>query len=228
MAAIASTSVLLAAQEPSAVLVRGGTFRMGTAASAIPELRRRYNVNFPGAFEDEVPDRVVTVGSFRLDRFEVTNAGFAAFAANHAFPPDKANHPVVNVTWQQARAYCASVGGRLPSEAEWEYAARSGRDDEFPWGDEPPSPARANYAASGIGDTRPVGSYAPNAAGLYDMAGNVWEWTADAWNGRPGGEERRVIRGASFAGGIVNLRTRWRDSHVVTNAVAFVGFRCAY
>jgi formylglycine-generating enzyme required for sulfatase activity len=242
---------------------------MGTASSAVPELKRKYNLNFPGVFEEEVPDHAVTVSDFRMDRYEVTNARFAEFVAGHPewsrakiparlhnghylefwkdgkFPPAKADHPVVFVTWHAAQSFCQWAGGRLPTEAEWEYAARSGGDREFSWGDEPPSKERANYEASGIDDTRPVGSYPPNPLGLYDLAGNVWEFALDAWKaGYPaepqtdpwiGGalpkdlltvEGRRVLRGASFGGGAANLRTRWRDSHEVTNAVGFVGFRC--
>ena len=258
-------------QDEGTVLVRGGTFRMGTAASAIPALKRRYNVSFPGVFEDEVPDHAVTVGDFRIDRFEVTNARFSEFVVRHPewsraqispqlrnghylehwtdgrLPSGKADHPVVYVTWHAAQALCRWAGGRLPTEAEWEYAARAARDQEFPWGGEPPSARRANYSASRVADTRPVGSYPRNPLGLYDMAGNVWEFALDEWrSGYPaepqtdpivGGavptdpvtvQGRRVLRGASFGGGDVNLRTRWRDSHEVKNAVAFVGFRCAY
>src|SRR5262249_7554692 len=161
--------------------------------------------------------------------------------------PGRENHPVRYVTWHAAQAFCTWSGGRLPTEAEWEYAARGVRDREFPWGDEPPSAHHANYSASRIGDTQPVGAYPPNPFGLYDLAGNVWEFTLDAWRpGYPsegqvdpvvGGaiagdlrsvQGRRVIRGGSFGAAPVNLRTRWRDSHEVSNAVAFVGFRCAY
>lgn len=253
------------------VSVRGGTFRMGIAADSIPELRRRYEVTFPGVFENEAPAHTVTLGDFRLDRHEVTNAEFAEFVAEQpewgraALAPDRHNgrylehwkdghdpagagdHPVVFVTWHAAMAFCQWQGGRLPTEAEWEYAARAGGDAEFPWGDEPPPPERANYAASGHRGTRPVGSYPPNPFGLYDLAGNVWEFLLDedgAYSkgaqqdpvaGGPvapqavgGVQGRRIVRGASFGGGTVNLRTRWRDSHPVTNAVEFVGFRCAY
>jgi len=253
------------------VLVRGGTFRMGTATAAIPLLKRRYNVSFPGAFEGEVPVHVVTVGTFRIDPFEVTNARFFEFVVRNAewsrvqispqlhnghylehwtngtFPSGKADHPVVYITWHAAQAFCRWAGGRLPTEAEWEYAARAARDGEFPWGDDPPSAQLANYSASLVGDTRSVGSYPPNPLGLYDMAGNVWEFVLDEWkSGYPaepqrdpivGGavpmdlvsvQGRRVLRGGSYGGGDVNLRTRWRDSHEVKNAVAFVGFRCAY
>jgi len=268
---VLATSVGVVSQQDGTVLVQGGTFRMGTASSELPELKRRYSVSFPGVFEDEVPDHAVTVSDFRMDRHEVTNARFADFVARHpewsraqipallhngrylehwenGQPPlAKASHPVVNVTWHAAQAFCLEAGGRLPTEAEWEYAARAGRDLEFPWGDEPPSTLRANYAAGRVNDTVAVGSYPPNPSGLYDMAGNVWEFTLDAW--KPGYsadpqtdpivggaipsdlrtvQGRRVLRGASFGGGVVNLRTRWRDSHEVLNAVAFVGFRCAY
>jgi formylglycine-generating enzyme required for sulfatase activity len=258
-------------QDEGTVLVRGGTFRMGTGVSAIPELKRRYKVNFPGAFEDEVPEHAVTVSDFRLDRFEVTNARFFEFVARHPAwsraqispqlhsghylehwtdgrpPVGKADHPVVYVTWHAAQAFCSWAGGRLPTEAEWEYAARAAGDQEFPWGGEHPSAQRANYSASRVGDTQPVGSYPPNPLGLYDMAGNVWEFALDEWKSGYAAEPqqdpivggavptdlltvqgRRVLRGGSFDGGDVNLRTRWRDSHEVKNAVAFVGFRCAY
>jgi formylglycine-generating enzyme required for sulfatase activity len=115
-------------------------------------------------------------------------------------------------------------------------------------GNRPPSADKANYGESGRGGTSPVGSYAPNRLGLYDVAGNVWELVLDEWqpayidraqtNPMAGGvvgddklrsvAGRRVLRGGSYDGGVVNLRTRWRDSHEVTNAKAFVGFRCAY
>jgi formylglycine-generating enzyme len=265
------TNACAVSPQDGTALVRGGTFRMGTASSELPELKRRYAVSFPGVFEDEVPDHAVTVGDFRMDRYEVTNARFSEFVVRHPewsraqipsqlhnghylehwkdgkLPSAKANHPVVYVTWHAAQTFCLWAGGRLPTEAEWEYAARAGRDQEFPWGDAPPSAQRANYSAGRLDDTRPVGSYPPNPLGLYDLAGNVWEFTLDAWkpgySAEPqtdpvmGGavpsdlrtvQGRRVLRGASFGGGPVNLRTRWRDSHEVSNAVAFVGFRCAY
>ena len=275
--ALVAVGILLAthagvvSQQDGAVLVRGGTFRMGTASSELGKLKRSYAVSFPGVFEDEVPDHAVSVGDFRMDRYEATNARFAEFVVTHpewnraqipsqlhnghylehwtdGKPPSaKADHPVRYVTWHAAQTFCQWAGGRLPTEAEWEYAARAGRHQEFPWGDELPSVQRANYSAGRVDDTTPVGSYPPNPFGLYDMAGNVWEFTLDAWKPGYSAEPRtdpviggavpsdlrsvhgrRVLRGGSFGGGAVNLRTRWRDSHEVLNAVAFVGFRCAY
>jgi formylglycine-generating enzyme required for sulfatase activity len=247
----AAPSASLAIEPGDTVLIKGGTFLMGTPAARIPELKRRYGVSFPGVFEDEVPDRTVTVATLRIDAHEVTNARFAEFVKarpewgpgrlspeghnghylehwkDGRVPAGQEQHPVVFVTWAAAQAFCEWAGGRLPSEAEWELAARAGDGREFPWGDEPASPARANYGASKVGGTRPVGSYAANPLGLFDLAGNVWEFTSDAWPGAAG-SRRRAIRGGSFGGAPVNLRTRWRDSHEEDNAVPFVGFRCAY
>ena len=178
---------------------------LGTAAAAIDGLKRDYGISRPGAFETEVPARRITLGDFRLDRHEVTNRRFAAFLADNpawrpdrlapelhngdypagwrgdGFPAEKAEHPVVNVTWHAAAALCEWSGGRLPTEAEWEYAARCGDDREFPWGDELPNPELANYGASGHGTTVAAGSYPPNDCGLQDLAGSVWEFLYDAW-----------------------------------------------
>jgi formylglycine-generating enzyme required for sulfatase activity len=157
----------------------------------------------------------------------------------------------VFVTWYAATAYCRSQGKRLPTEAEWEFAARGGlTDSAFPWGNEAADASRANYGASKIGAATRVGSYPANGYGLYDMAGNVWEFLADEWAKYPaesilqtnpvaGGEvfdrgdsymnvrSRRVIRGGSWGGSPINLRVTYRDSHPPEGAGDHVGFRCA-
>lgn len=269
---VCACACVVAIGDEHAVSIPGGTFQMGTDAADIPALKSHYRLGWSGIFENETPSRDVTVSAFRLDKYEVTNARFAEFldavpgwgqsqlpTTSHngsyladwiddRYPDGRADHPVVYVTWAAAQSFCRWAGGRLPTEAEWEYVARSGGDAEFPWGDDPPSIEDANYSAGEIGESTPVGSYPPNELGVHDLAGNVWEFLLDEWhdNLSPVGAEdpvaggpvadsdissiegRRSVRGASFGGSVVNLRTRWRDSHVVTNAVEFVGFRCAY
>jgi sulfatase modifying factor 1 len=162
----------------------------------------------------------------------------------------RAEHPVVHVAYADAAAYAAWAGARLPTEAEWECAARGGLDGaHFTWGDEPENGrALANYwhgdfpwrAQPGYGTTTPVGSFPPNAFGLYDMAGNVWEWTAD-WYG--GSEQasldpsqpqfrvpRKVLKGGSFLCAdsyCRRYRPAARRPQMIDTGMSHVGFRCA-
>lgn len=141
--------------------------------------------------------------------------------------------PAVCVTWQQARAYCVSVGMRLPTEAQWEYAALGGSGGRYSWGDAPPDGGRCALSAP-----RPVGSFAPNGYGLYDMTGNAWEWTADFYAADayensaaadPKGPDAgyyRVIKGGGWYSGPEELRIRNRHWFSANSAEASVGFRC--
>ena len=110
-------------------------------------------------------------------------------------------HPVVIVTWDEASTFCEAIGGRLPTEAEWEYAARGGREGAiYPWGDEVPSDESHSPKGAVFESDRaqPVKTFGPNGYGLFDMAGNVWEWTADAstlYTGRGARGSRRRARG---------------------------------
>jgi len=253
--------------------IPGGTFKMGTDRAKVPEIAAAYKIqDHPDMIQAETPQHMVTLSPFYLDKYEVTNAQFKEFLKKHPqwsaariskefnngnylkdwvgndFPKNKANYPVVNVSWYAAVAYCQSVGKRLPTEAEWEFAARGGLANKiFPWGDEPVDSTRANYAGSKINTASPVGSYAANGYGLFDMSGNVWEYMADEWQAYhdahqndpvAGGDlflgdsfklitTRRVIRGGSWGGGPLNLRVTYRDSHPPNGARDFVGFRCA-
>jgi formylglycine-generating enzyme required for sulfatase activity len=260
-------SLLLAAFSPARrdmARIPGGTFRMGSDEKAL--LRE-----FPGAGEglksmllSETPAHDVSILPFWIDRCEVTNAEFRKFT--HArpgwskervggsylrhwerdrFPEGQAHFPVTFVTWEAAAAYAEWAGKRLPTEAEWEFAARGGLDNpRYPWGDQDPSPRRANYRQSGMHGPVAVGAYPSNPYGLFDLAGNVWEFCLDEWTDRypPDPQRqteedlrrlratragRRVIRGGSFGGDAFNLRVTARDSHRVDNPVAHVGFRCA-
>jgi formylglycine-generating enzyme required for sulfatase activity len=155
----------------------------------------------------------------------------------------KKNHPMVKVTWEDAAGFCRWSGGRLPSEAEWEYAARGGVEGfKYPWGNDR-SHDQANYWRTGGQDqwtyTAPVGSFPPNAFGLYDMAGNVYEWVADWYSedyyarsprtdpaGPPRGQLRVTRGGSGFINpAVMRISTRLRSAPDTRNVA--VGIRCA-
>jgi formylglycine-generating enzyme required for sulfatase activity len=254
------------------VLVLGGTIQVGIDATEIQQFEKIFGIDTPQLFLDEVPRHWVTVNDFYIDKYLVTNSQFKRFTeANPEWQPGrippqidngnylkhwatanvlaaKADHPVVNVNWYAAVAFCSWEGKRLPSEAEWEYAALGGLNALFPWGNEPVDKTRANYRGSSLGSTSPVGTYPANPYGLFDMAGNVWEFLMDEWKPYPSNslanpvvpehrfpdameflqvKTRRVIRGGSFDGTPVNLWVNYRDSHPPGGSREFVGFRCA-
>lgn len=148
------------------------------------------------------------------------------------------DHPVVQVSARDAARFCAWFGLRLPGEAEWEFAARGTDGRRYPWGNAPPEregTRRANFgtvtccapdASDGYLRTAPVGSFPSGASpfGLWDMAGNVWEWTASAFPGRP---EEVVLRGGGWGNNPYCLRTSYRHGNPPHIALDMVGFRCA-
>jgi formylglycine-generating enzyme required for sulfatase activity len=211
----------------------GGPERPGPAVHPDPVLAKDFKsiiadmVPVPGGpfvlgdntrHPDEGPMQPWTVDGFYIDKFEVTNGDYYAFVqAGRRTPPEHWNgpappidllrHPVTYVSWFDARDYCAWRGKRLPTEFEWEKAARGTEGLKFPWGDVF-DPTVANTPQSGIGHTTPVGSFPKGASpyGAMDMAGNVWEWTDSWYKPYPGntrsnpnyGELYRVVRGGSW------------------------------
>jgi formylglycine-generating enzyme required for sulfatase activity len=212
------------------VAVKGGTFKMGNAD---PKGDPKYG-----------PAHDVSVADFMMDKYEVTNEDFSRFvkARPDAAPPDwkdgvydpqKAKLPVANITWFDAKAYADWAGKRLPTEAEWEYAARGTEGRIYPWGNEW-SPECSNSAEDQKKQPVAVGSYSRGVSWcqVYDMAGNVAEWVADDYQPYPGSTAKvepgnRVYRGGAFNFHKQDLActTRWWDApDTKTN---YIGFRCA-
>jgi serine/threonine-protein kinase len=214
----------------------------------------------PGAFAMGPSRREVFLDAFYAARTPVTNAQFEAFVRVTGYrpsdamadrflahwrgggcPPALADHPVVFVSWLDAQAYCAWAGRRLPTEAEWEKAARGDDGRKYPWGKTDPSAERANYGRARSGHTSPVDAHPAGASpyGLLDMAGNVWEWCEDVDDPafylrgpernprRTVGDGARVARGGSFMYDARSLRTFSRASFEPTFRFAGIGFRCA-
>jgi len=202
--------------------------------------------------EDERPVRRVFVEAFEIDKYEVTNEDFARFVEATGYVTDaeragdpqtwrssgagKPRHPVVEVSWNDAVAFCQWAGKRLPTETEWEKAARGTEGYVYPWGNEW-EPGRANTKESGHRGTIPVGSY-PNGAspyGLLDMAGNVWEWTSDWYEAYPGstyispyyGQKFKVVRGGCWFSEAYRVRTSYRSATSIEATNDNLGFRCA-
>jgi formylglycine-generating enzyme required for sulfatase activity len=228
------------------------------------------------ANENEKPVHAVTVKGFRLDRTEVTVQAYAecvraractepdAYSdkggsyrifCNWKHPHNRSLHPINCVDFQQATTFCAWAGKRLPSEEEWEYAARAGSEDRtYPWGADKPDQTRLNACGSecpanlvakrfprwapmyeaddGWPETAPVGSFPAGASkhGVLDLLGNVWEWTASEYAAYDGSssEKKRVLRGGSWGGGDPRTeRTTNRFRLVPVSRAQFLGFRCA-
>jgi len=225
-----------------------------------------YAMGSSSGYSEEMPVHKVKLKAFYMDKYLVTNKEYKIFCdkTGTAYPtnprwtemPDYfinyPEYPVVNVSWQQAECYAAWAGKRLPSEEEWEYAACGGLNKPlYPWGCAEVDGEKANFSerntdypwrdfrfSCGYQHTSPIGRYAPNGYGLYDMAGNVWEWCAgwffpyddaardldtfaDGWGGS------KVCRGGCFHSSCFDLRTSRRCQILGGVPQMSVGFRCA-
>jgi len=209
------------------------------------------------AADDETPRHKVSLDEYLIGKYPVTNRQYQVFAQktarsvpshwkNGQIPNGKENHPVVYVGWQDAADFCewaSKTTGQsvcLPSEAQWEKAARGTDGRIYPWGDNPPNKDLANYAKN-VGDTTPVGQYPAGASpyGALDMAGNVWEWVADWYASDyyknsaarnptgPSTGQYRVLRGGSWGNYGDVLRVSYRFRYVLVNRYNVIGFRCA-
>ena len=205
------------------VHICAGSFTMGSAE------------NDPKASAGEKPAHQVKLSEFWLGRTEITNAQYRRFRPEHK---GEATLPVTQVSWDEAKAACESFGGRLPTEAEWEYAARAGSQSAWSFGDdEKKLDDYAWYGVNSGGAPHPVGTRKPNNWHLDDMYGNAWEWVADRYGPYHGAAqsdptgattgEGRVLRGGSF--GVSTpwvLRSANRFRYVPSLGDRVIGFRC--
>lgn len=239
------------------ILVEGGTFKMGQPDP---------DIGGKNWSSDEQPVHEVTVSSFYMDKYEVTNEQYCKFINEKGnqtegdgkwidvgdedckivkkdgkfIPiPGYEKHPVLELSWYGARAYAKWIGKRLPTEAEWEYAARGGNKSKgFKFAGSNNPDEVAWYSKNSNNDTHPVGSKKPNELGLYDMSGNVWEWCADWFqedyykrspkDNPPGPEsgKYRVLRGGAWVVIVQQIKTTSRSYGFREDAFNLNGFRC--
>ncbi|MFV1883008.1 MAG: formylglycine-generating enzyme family protein [Balneola sp.] len=211
------------------VLIEGGSFIIGDI--------------FDGENTDALPTHVVTVGSFYIGKAEVTFSEYDAFAetSGRTLPDDqgygRGERAVVNIDWDDAIAFCKSLGFRLPTEAEWEYAARSGGKKQLYSGTSNPDSLKmfAITRPDNINFSFLVAKRKPNELGLYDMSGNVFEWVDEFYQFYSMPDQLhdhkndgiRIIRGGSFGEQTSTTRTYWRTGTLRDVKANDLGFRCA-
>jgi len=244
-----TASFLLAAAafaaDPGMVFIPGGEFLRGRSHK-LPDDGLKW---WPVLLMDDQPARRIRIDPFYLDTHEVTVGDYAEFVragkrrppynwAKGLPPQGGEKMPVTGVSWDDASAYCAWRGKRLPTEAEWERAARGVAEGaRYPWGDREPSKTDARF--NSVEGPVPVGQFAPNYFDLYDVAGNVWEWCADWYEKdfytrsppeNPSGAATgmyRVLRGGSWADEPKYLTCAYRSWARSSERGPNIGFRCA-
>jgi len=232
--------VVREAFEPQMVRIPAGEFLMGTREEDVDAIAKKYSIERK-YIEREVPQRKVLLAEFEMGKYPVTNFEYRTFVQDTGrepprhwegdqYPEELGDHPVVNVSWHDAVAYCEWLSEktgrpyRLPTEAEWEKAARDADGREWSWGNEW-ADSKCNTWEGGPNTTTPVGQYSPysdSPYGVADMAGNVREWCADRFQAYPGnsfpdedyGEKYRVLRGGSWdSSGRCSLRLPLSRTH---------------
>jgi len=261
---MSAVSVMLPKFAVSADLPQTVTGKDGAPLKRIPagEFLMGTSISKRDGGRNEYPERRIFLDAFYMDSLEITNGRYLEFvkATGHRIPEhprDKTltlwqgatvpaafkDHPVINVDWSDAAAYCAWAGRRLPTEAEWERAARGTTGRRFPWGDAEPTRTLANYLNQwrNGGGLEPVGSHPQGASpeGVQDLQGNVWEWVSDWYDPHyyekgplrnpkgPNEGTRKVMRGSGWESEAPLLRSAHRLSSDPKNRNHSLGFRCA-
>jgi formylglycine-generating enzyme required for sulfatase activity len=253
------------------VLISAGNFSMGEDVEVVMSVCQKMDDPYsgepcePSVFEEEAPRHTRTLDDYYIDKYEVTNAAYASCVqAGVCDPPDNVSsftrsqyygnpiyedYPVIFVSWWDAKTYCEWREARLPTEAEWEKAARGTDGRLFPWGHsfegtamnfcdkECPLEWGNEKYNDGFADTSPVGNYPEGSSpyGVMDMAGNVWEWTSDWFDVYPGGDPYgdehfgnsfRVIRSGSWGFYGLSSRTTNRGAGKPNKIYNYLGIRC--
>jgi toxoflavin biosynthesis protein ToxD len=237
----------LSVQPTEMITIAPGEFVMGSSEKDILWAAKTFFSESLDYYRDETPAHTVELPAYKIDITEVTVGQYRSYMAQTGVPAPKFmdnkrfnqdHQPVVGVTWQEAADYCATMGKRLPTEAEWEKAARGIDRRYYPWGNKPDE-TRANvrgkkdsyrYSAPVGRDQRGASPY-----GILDMAGNAWEWTADWYQPHPGnthpndfyGEQFRVIKGGSWFSNMDLARIAVRGKSLPDRRHNYIGFRCA-
>ncbi|MDZ4858541.1 MAG: SUMF1/EgtB/PvdO family nonheme iron enzyme [Candidatus Hydrogenedentes bacterium] len=216
-----SLSMKEGAVPPGMVLIPGGEFTMGMDEKS----------------PDERPKRTLLVEAFYIDKYEVSNAQYKEVFPSHDVKKGQEDYPVTGLTWEQATEYAKLAGKRLPTEIEWEKAARGADGREYPWGNLwDPTLANINHGKPG-NKLMPLGEFLGGASpyGCLDMSGNVYEWTSSWYSAYPGntdivkeyGQVYRVLRGGSYLKGPFEARSTARHYDLMANEREDYGLRCA-
>jgi formylglycine-generating enzyme required for sulfatase activity len=228
------------------VLVPEGPFIMGSSEIDIHWAAKQFHSESYDWYRDESPAHTVTLPAFQIDKYEVTVGDYWKYteatgkAAPREFENPRLNHPdqpVVSLPWQQAKDYCHWAKKRLPTEAEWEKAARGTDARYYPWGNEPDA-LNANIRGKGdnFRNTSPGGKFPEGASpyGAMDLSGNAWEWTEDWYQPYPGneydndlyGKKFKVIKGGSWNSNMDLARPAVRGKALPEDKKNYIGFRC--